>query len=120
MSEPDGRTIMERMRAALEASNAKALLDLYVEDAVMQIIDRSNPPSGSRRLTGKAEIGAYYEDVCGRVMTHRVTDTLVDGNRLAFAEECAYQDGTRVYCSAIVELANGRIVRQTNVQAWDE
>ena len=110
----------ETMRAAIETSDAKALIDLYAEDATMRIIDRANPPSRPRQLRGKAEIGAFYEDVCGRAMTHRIDDSVAAGDRFAFTETCEYPDGARVVCAAMIELAEGRIARQTNVQAWDE
>ena len=42
------------------------------------------------------------------------------GNRLAFTQACAYPDGAKVFCVAVVELADGRIAQQTVVQAWDE
>jgi hypothetical protein len=32
---------------------------------------------------------------------------------------CAYADGTRVLCSTIAELRDGRIVSERLVQAWD-
>ncbi len=35
-------------------------------------------------------------------------------------EACEYPDGTRVFCVATAELLNGKIIRQVNVQAWDE
>ena len=38
---------------------------------------------------------------------------------LAFAQACAYPDGTKVFCVAMLELQGGKIVRQTAVQAWD-
>jgi hypothetical protein len=44
---------------------------------------------------------------------------VADGDRLAFTQACAYPDGTRVFCSAMIELEAGKIARQTNVQAWD-
>ena len=30
-----------------------------------------------------------------------------------------YPNGTRVFCAAVIELAGGKISRQTAVQAWD-
>jgi hypothetical protein len=30
-----------------------------------------------------------------------------------------YPDGTRVFCAAMLELADGKISSQTIVQAWD-
>jgi len=52
-------------------------------------------------------------------MTHNVECGLADGNRLAFTQACAYPDGARVFFAAVAELAEGKISRQTVVQAWD-
>jgi len=53
-------------------------------------------------------------------MTHKVDTTVAEGDNLAFMQACAYPDGTKVYCAAMLELKNGRIAKQTVVQAWDE
>jgi hypothetical protein len=115
---PTGITVSD-LRRAIEAHNAGVLSGLYADDAVMRIIDRDNPPSKPRELRGKAAIAAYYDDVCSRAMTHKVEAGVADGDRLAFTQACAYPDGTRVFCSAMIELEQGKIARQTNVQAWD-
>jgi ketosteroid isomerase-like protein len=107
------------LRHAIEGHDARVLSGLYADDAVMRIIDRDNPPSKPRELRGKAAIAAYYDDVCSRAMTHKVEAGVADGDRLAFTQACAYPDGTRVFCSAMIELEAGKIARQTNVQAWD-
>jgi hypothetical protein len=39
--------------------------------------------------------------------------------RSCYQVACAYPDGTRVFCSTIAELRDGRIVRERVVQAWD-
>ena len=110
----------ETLRHAIETSNFDALVDLYSQDALYRIVDRRNPPSKPLELRGKPAIAAYLEDVCARAMTHKLEDQLQDGNKLAFTEACEYPDGTRVFCAAVLELNNGKITRQTNVQAWDE
>jgi hypothetical protein len=92
---------------------------LYAEDAILQVIDRDNPPSKPRSLQGRAAIASYFEDVCGRDMTHKVEAGVALGNRLAFTQSCAYPDGTKVFCSAMVDLKGGKISRQVVVQAWD-
>ena len=115
---PTGITVSD-LRRAIEAHNASVLSGLYADDAVMRIIDRDNPPSKPRELKGRAAIAAYYDDVCSRAMTHTVEAGVADGDRLAFTQACAYPDGTRVFCSAMIELEQGKIARQTNVQAWD-
>ena len=91
----------------------------YADNAEMTIIDRDHPPSKPQRFVGAAAINAYFDDVCGRTMTHRVECGCVGANRLAFTQACAYPDGTRVFCSAMAELSAGKIVNQTIVQAWD-
>ena len=108
-----------RLKRAIEGRNARALAALYGEDAVVQIIDRDNPPSKPRSLEGRGAISAYFDEVYGRDMTHKIENDVAVGKRLAFTQSCAYPDGTRVFCSAMIELKGGKIARQIVVQAWD-
>ena len=124
MSTPESKpkpkpVTVARLKRAIEGRNARALAGLYAEDAVVQVIDRDNPPSKPRNLEGRSAISAYVDDVCGRDMTHKIESGVAVGNRLAFTQSCAYPDGTRVFCSAMVELKGGKITRQIVVQAWD-
>lgn len=105
---------------AIETRNGHALAEFYAEDAVLRIIDKHNPPSRPRELAGKAAISEFWNDVCGREMEHKVDATVTQGNRISLTETCAYPDGTRVFCAAMIDIADGSIVRQTMVQAWDE
>ena len=53
-------------------------------------------------------------------MTHRIDQEIVGDGQIAFTESCQYPDGTRVVAAEVFELsADGKINRQTNVQAWD-
>jgi SnoaL-like domain len=108
------------LKRAIEGRDAKTLIGFYDENAVMRIIDRDNSPSKPRELKGRAAIAAYYEDVCGRAMTHRIEAGVTDGKQLAFTQLCAYPEGGKVFCAAMLELNDGKIVRQTAIQAWDE
>jgi hypothetical protein len=107
------------LKRAIEGRKASALAGLYAEDALVQVIDRDNPPSKPRNVQGKSAIASYFEDVCGRDMTHKVEAGVAVGNRLAFTQSCAYPDGTKVFCSAMIDLKGGKISRQVVVQAWD-
>ncbi len=107
------------LKRAIEGRKANALAGLYADDAVLQVIDRDNPPSKPRHLQGKSDIASYFQDVCGRDITHKVEAGVAVGNRLAFTQSCAYPDGTKVFCSAMVDLKGGKISRQVVVQAWD-
>ena len=107
------------IRRAIEGNDASALTSFYAGDAVMRIIDQDHPPSHPYELNGRDAIGAYFADVCGRAMTHKLEAGVMDGDRLAFTQSCAYPDGTRVFCAASLEVIGGKIARQTTVQAWD-
>ena len=85
----------------------------------MLVIDHDNPPSNPRRLTGKAAISSYFGDVCGRDMAHLIESAIAADNRLAFTQSCTYPDGTKVFCSAMLDLKGGKIAQQTVIQAWD-
>lgn len=108
------------IKAAIEGREGRRLAGFYADDAQVRVIDRNNPPSRPREIRGRAAIATFWEDICSRAMTHSVDTTIADGDRLAFTQACAYPDGTRVFCIATLELREGRIVRQTVVQAWDE
>jgi len=107
------------LKRAIEERDAETLAGFYADDAVMRIIDQNNPPSNPREIAGKAAIAAHYEDICGRAMTHRVEAGVADSTHLAFTQSCAYPGGGRVFFSAMLELDDGKIARQTVVQAWD-
>jgi SnoaL-like domain len=104
---------------AIEARDSAAMRGFYAENAKVTVIDRDHPPSKPQQIAGRTAIAAYFDDVCGRTMTHRVENSCLDANRLAFTQNCAYPDGKRVVCSTMAELSGGKIVNQTIVQAWD-
>jgi len=110
---------MAALKRAVEGRDAQALADMYADDAVMLVIDCDNPPSNPRRLAGKAAISSYFGDVCGRDMAHLIENAIAAGNRLAFTQSCTYPDGTKVFCSAMLDLKSGKIAQQTVIQAWD-
>jgi hypothetical protein len=109
-----------KLQAALEKSDATALLAFYADDATMKIVDRNRPPSAPMIIDGKDQIGAFWRDVCSRDMTHKVTQEVLGSHRVSFIEECLYPDGCRVVSAMTLNLAGGRIVEHITVQAWDE
>lgn len=108
------------LKQAIEERDGAKLASFYRDDAVLEIIDRNNPPSRPREIAGRTAIAAFWDDVCGRAMTHAVETNIADGNTIAFTEACAYPDGTKVFCAAVLTLEDGSIARQKVVQAWDE
>jgi ketosteroid isomerase-like protein len=108
------------LKRAIETRDGRTLASFYADDAQLRVIDRNNPPSNPRQVSGKAAITSFWDDICSRAMTHDVETTIAEGNRLAFTQACSYPDGAKVFCCALLELKGGRIARQTIVQAWDE
>ena len=108
------------IKSAIEGRDGRMLAGFYTDNAIVRVIDRNNPPSRPREVYGKAAIGAFWEDICGRAMTHKVETTMTDGNQLAFTQDCTYPDGAKVLALSVLELEDGKIARQSLVQAWDE
>jgi ketosteroid isomerase-like protein len=107
-------------RRAIEERDGSAQLAMYAEDAEVTLVDRSATPSAPRVLHGREQIRDWIEDICGRDMTHSVTQAVQDRDGVAFTEACRYPDGTRVLCATLIETDDEQIVRQVAVQAWDE
>ncbi|HEY6750557.1 MAG TPA: nuclear transport factor 2 family protein [Rubrobacteraceae bacterium] len=110
----------ETLKRAIEQSDADSLTNFYAEDAEVLTVNRNTTPSSPQVLRGKETITEYLADVCGRDMTHRVENEVVGQDRIAFNEACEYPDGLRVLGAVTLEVRDGQIVRQVNVEAWDE
>lgn len=110
----------EVLRQAIENLDANRLVSLYADDAEMLTVSRYTTPSSPKVLKGKEEIAEHLRDVCGRAMTHRVENEVIGENRVAFNEAYEYPDGTRVLAAMTLDVRNGKVVHQVNVEAWAE
>jgi len=108
------------VKQAIETRDGRMLSSFYADDALLRIVDRNNPPSKPREVKGCTAIATFWDDICSRAMTHHVETSIETGNQLAFSQACAYPDGMKVLCFALCDLNDGKIARQTVVQAWDE
>ena len=110
---------LEALRRGVENRDLASMLSLYDENAEIRIIDQRNTPSHPAVVRGRTRIGEYLSDVLGREMTHQL-DHVVTGDRtISFVERCTYPDGLQVTGTSVLDVENGRIVRQEAVQAWD-
>jgi ketosteroid isomerase-like protein len=117
--ETSSRVDLERIWRAFEGRDPETFIDLYADDAELQIVDCNTPPSSPMVLRGKEEIAGYWRDVFGRQMTHQMQQEVVGENRMAFNVACEYPDGTKVLATMRFDLREGKITRQVDVQAWD-
>lgn len=104
---------------AIQNRDSSALAASYAPDAVISIVDHDHPPASPQVLSGRAEIEAYYRDVCGRNLDHAVPTIVSTDTVLAFEQNCRYPDGVTVTCVTVANVFDGLITRQTIVQAWD-
>ena len=110
----------EVLRRGIEQSDAEALIGLYADDAELRVVNKNTTPSSPLQLHGKEQIAEMLRDVCGRTMTHRVEDEVIGEGRIAFNEACEYPDGLKVLGATTLDVRDGKIVRQVNIEAWDE
>jgi hypothetical protein len=110
----------EAMRRAIEGLDADLLIGLYADDAELRTVNKNTTPSSPQVLRGKEKISEYLRDVCGRAMTHHIENEVIGEDRVAFNEACEYPDGTRVLAATTLDVRDGKVVRQVNIEAWDE
>ncbi|MFF0160847.1 nuclear transport factor 2 family protein [Streptomyces sp. NPDC005263] len=110
----------ETLRQGIEGPSEQTLLSFYADDAEIRIVDRNTQPSHPMVLHGRAEIADMLHELCSRDMTHKMEGCVAEGDQVAFSESCEYPDGVRVLAESMLQLRDGKIVKQTMVQAWDE
>lgn len=110
----------EPLRRGIEQSDAEALIDLYTDDAEVRMVNRRTPPSSPHILNGKEGIAEYLREGYAMEMEHRVENEVIGRDRVAFNIACRYPDGLRVLTATTLEVRDGNIVREIDVEAWDE
>jgi ketosteroid isomerase-like protein len=111
--------LLDSLAAAIEANDASTIAAHYAPGATLSLLDRDHPPADPAILAGTDEIDAYFRDICGRNLGHRVADRVAAPDRIAFTQHCRYPNGQRVDCIAVARVKEGLIVDQTAVQVWD-
>jgi predicted SnoaL-like aldol condensation-catalyzing enzyme len=116
----DIQEVSRTLHQGLENCDVDKMLSLYDDNAEMQVIDHNHPPSSPRVLSGKQAISDYFKDVLSRPLTHHINDEIMADSHLAFTDSCEYPDGSRVFTSSMATMKDGKIVKEVDVQAWDE
>ena len=111
---------IDALSRAIEQRDVAGQLAMFADDAEVVEYDKDHPPASPQVARGKEQIGKVLADVFSRDMKHRVFGAVVNGDRAAYGIECEYPDGNRVTCAALLDLRDGKIVRQVGLQAWDE
>jgi hypothetical protein len=106
-------------KLAYEQWDIEALLGLYADDMELIQIDRDNPPSSPRTRHGRDVLRGMLEHCAGAGVVATVENTVGDENRAAATITCEFPGGRRVLANAILEIEDGRIVRELDVLSGD-
>jgi hypothetical protein len=106
-------------KRAYESWDVKALLELYADELELTQIDRDNPPSAPRTRQGRDVLKGMLEHCAAAGVVVTVDNTLAGEDRAAATITCEFPGGRKVLANAILELENGRIVRELDVLSGD-
>ena len=103
------------------ASDPVAALDSVLADDVEWVeIDQRTQPRSPSVTHGREAVIAGIRAAYARGLVSRVTDGFAAEDRAAMTVLCTYPTGEHVYCNALADISDGKIVRWVGVQAWDE
>ena len=106
-------------KRVFEDQDVEGWLSYYDDSAEWLEYRHANPPRSPNRMAGKKEIGAFLGRVKGSNVQLKITDEIVGETRAAFCLTVVMASGKRIIEHIIVHYANGRIVKQVDVEAWD-
>jgi ketosteroid isomerase-like protein len=110
---------LHAFKRAYEAWDIEALLDLYADDVELVQIDGDNPPSAPRVRHGKEVFRGMFEHCAGAGVEVTVENAVTGPDRAAATITCRFPGGRAVLANSILELEDGRIVREREVLAGD-
>jgi hypothetical protein len=106
-------------KRAYESWDIEALLALYSDELELIQIDRDNPPSAPRTRQGRDVLWGMLEHCAAAGVVVTVENAVADAQRAAATITCEFPGGRRVLANAILELEDGRIVRELDVLSGD-
>ena len=115
----DTRVDLDALARGLEQLDVEAVLALYADDLEQIEMDDKTPPSSPRVRHGRETIEQMLRACAEHGVALRV-DNLVPGEeRAALTIACEFPTGRKVVANSILELRDGKIARQIDVQARD-
>jgi ketosteroid isomerase-like protein len=110
---------VQAFKRAYEEWDIDALLDLYADSVELVQIDRDNPPSSPRMRHGKDVFKGMFEHCAAAGVKATVENTVAGPDRAAATITCEFPGGRKVLANAILEIQDGRIVRERDVLSGD-
>lgn len=111
---------IETFRRGYEEWDIDALLSMYADDIEQTQIDDAAPPSSLAIHRGKAPLEQLFRHCKEHGVKATVDNTLVGDGRAAATVTCEFPTGRKVVANVILELRDGKIVRELATSARDE
>jgi ketosteroid isomerase-like protein len=111
---------LDAFKRAYEEWDIEALLGLYADDVELVQIDRDNPPSSPRVRRGKDVFRGMFEHCAAAGVKATVENAVAGETRAAATITCEFPGGRKVVANGILELEDGRIMRERDVVAGDQ
>jgi ketosteroid isomerase-like protein len=119
-SQTDTRFDLDAFERAYEQWDVGTLIDCYDADVEVTQIDRDNPPSAPKTRSGTAALRGMFEHCASAGVEATVERGIVDADRAAATVTCEFPGGRKVVANSIMEIRDGRIVRQHDVVCGDQ
>jgi hypothetical protein len=110
---------MTTFKQSYERWDVETLLAMYADEVELVQIDRDHPPSAPRTLQGRDVLRGMLEHCAAAGVKASVVNTVAGEDRAAATITCEFPGGRRVLANAILELQDGRIVRELDVLSGD-
>jgi ketosteroid isomerase-like protein len=110
---------LEAFRRGYEEWDIGALLALYADDVELIQVDRDNPPSSPRVRHGKELFKGMFEHCAAAGVSATVEHAVWSDDRAAATVTCEFPGGRKVVANAMLELEDGRIVREHHIESGD-
>jgi len=110
---------LEAFSRGYDEWDIEALLALYAEEVELIQIDRDNPPSSPRVRHGKELFKGMFEHCAAAGVKATVENAVAEEDRAAATVTCEFPGGRKVVANAMLELRDGRIVRERHIEAGD-
>ena len=111
MDERDAGQVAEKLWKALQAGDWETAGN-YLHDDFLQ-----EWPQSGERIIGRNNAIAIERSFPGGLPTMRFRRTLADGNLAVLEVELIYADGSRYLGVCIIELRDGKVLRETDYYA---
>lgn len=110
---------IDAFKRAYEEWDIEVLVGLYADDLELVQIDRDHPPSSPRVLHGRDVLRGMLEHCAAAGVKATVESTVASDERAAATVICEFPGGRKVLANAIMELDDGRVVRERDVLSGD-